>query len=42
MSSDDIEIDFTKGAAAAEFEAEIDRGQITLELNQKVTGPAPR
>ena len=42
VSSDDIEIDFTKGAATAEFEAEIDRGQIKLELSQKVTGPAPR
>jgi hypothetical protein len=42
VSSDDIEIDFIKGAATAEFDAEIDRGQVKLELNQKVTGPVPR
>lgn len=42
VSTDDIEIDFTKGSATAEFEVEIDRGQIKLELNQKVTGPTPR
>jgi hypothetical protein len=42
VSSDDIEIDFIKGAATAEFDVEIDRGQVKLELNQKVTGPVPR
>lgn len=42
VSVDDIEIDFTKGSATAEFEVEIDRGQVKLELNQKVVGAVPR
>ena len=42
ISADDIEIDFTNGSATAEFEVEINRGQVKLELSQKVTGPAPR
>lgn len=40
VSSDEIEIDFTKGSAKAEFEAEFDRGQLEVEISHKVTGPA--
>jgi hypothetical protein len=35
VSTDDIEIDFRKGKATAEFGAEISNGQTKLEINQK-------
>lgn len=40
-SSDDIEIDFAKGNATAEFEAEQSSGRTGLEISQKVSGPIP-
>lgn len=42
-STDDIEIDFRNDGtgASAEFEAEVDGGQVGLEIDQKLTGPIP-
>ena len=40
-STDEIEIDFVRGDATAEFEAETGSGGIELEIDQKVTGPIP-
>ena len=40
-SSDDIEMDFRRGDATAEFEAELSNDEAELEMDQKVTGPIP-
>lgn len=42
-SSDDIEIDFRNDTGGtAEFQAELDDGQVKVEIDQKLKGPIPR
>ncbi len=40
-ASDEIEVDFMFGNVEWEFEAEVDDGELEVEIDQKISGPIP-